>query len=246
MTMSATSRSFTADENGPLPQGNFERTSRIKAFVDGAIFLVRSAKPDLSDAECADFLRTAIERATKHSSIKEAERLDSSLRFKLAREGETLKFEVQMAFDPGAFRRRSVSSGNTTLVAAIDASFPDEVEAFAGGKALFLTIKAEGNVICADDSPALMVADINDRYIALNGTTRSWSEKGLRVLRGGKWHAVIDPGPENFGLRPGEVNRMIDVALKLCPAPSGIEEGYRRVLRAEQTRKAVGSKLGLD
>ncbi|MCK1742436.1 hypothetical protein IVA80_16585 [Bradyrhizobium sp. 139] len=246
MTMGVISRSLTADENGPLPQGNFERTSRIKAFVKGAIFLVRAAKPNLTDAECADFLKTAIERTTKHSSIKEAAWLDNSprsyLRFKLTRENEVLKFEVQMKLNPGAFWQRPISLDSAMLVAAIDASFPDQIQAFDGGKALFREIKTEGNVICADDSPALMVADVNGQYIALNGTTRSWSEKGLRVLRGGKWHTVIDPGPTNFG----EVNRMIDVALRLCPAPDGIEEGYRRVLRAEQTRKVLGSKFGLD
>jgi hypothetical protein len=118
-----------------------------------------------------------------------------------------------MAFDPTAFSRRPLSSGSTTLVGAIDASFPAEVQAFADKEALFPAVKTEGNVICADDSPALMVADVNGQYIALNGTTRSWSEKGLGVLRAGKWYSVIDPDAADPKLGSGEVYRLIDVAL---------------------------------
>jgi hypothetical protein len=247
MTMSVSSSAINADENGPLPQGNSLRTERIKAFVTGAIFLIGAAKPTLSDAECGAFLKAAIERATRHGGIKEAEWIDSvspgSPRFTLVRENETLRFEVKMAFEPIAFKPRLVPT-SATLVAAVDGSFPDEIQAFAGKKALFVDIKTDGNVICAEDSPPLMVADVNGKYIALNGMTRSWSrQQGLRVFRGYKWHAVLDPddAPDvNIGL--DDVNRMINVALRLCPAPKTVEEGYRWVLQAEAARKNLGAK----
>lgn len=250
MTMSVTSRSITADENGPLPQGQPERASRIKAFVDGDIFLIKAVKPSLSDAECRDFLKAAIERATKQGSIKEAEWLDDSspgsLRFNLTRDHETLRFEIRMAFDLNTFRPRPVRSESAVVIAAIDASFPDEVGAFAGGKALFVKIRTEDNVICAEDSPALMVHEVNGQYIALNGTTRSWSRQVLRVFRGSKWHAVLDPDNAP-SIGSDEIRRMIDVGLRLCPAPEGVEDGYRRVLQGEQNRRVLGAKyFGLD
>ena len=247
MTMMVSSRTINANENGPLPQGNAERTDRIRAFVTGAIFIIGAAKPNLSDAECGDFLKAAIERATKHGSIKDAEWIDSgspgSPRFKLVNEDGGLRLNVRMAFDPIVFKSRSVTS-NAALVAAIDGSLPDEVQAFAGKTALFVHVKTEGNVICADQSSPLMVADMNGQFIALNGTTRSWSEnQNLRVFRSYKWHTVLDP-KDTPGLKLGldEVQRMIDVALRLCPAPKGIEEGYRWVQQAEQNRKQLGAK----
>lgn len=121
------------------------------------------------------------------------------------------------------------------------------VSKHSGRTVLFVMIKTVGNVLCADDAPAWVLAERDGNYFAVNGLARSWSPK-MRVYRSGKWYPVKDAGigPDSvFGMEG--TRQIINAGNDLCVIGKGsmTDELADRVDAGQDRAIELGSRYGL-
>jgi hypothetical protein len=125
------------------------------------------------------------------------------------------------------------------------------ITAMRGKKSLFVEIRRDGNLYCAADNPALMVAEFDGQFVALNGNSRSWaSNQGLSVYLDRAWLPVVDTKITDPKYDVARIQPLIDKSSKLCPtviSPGSdyLNEASRRLSEGETRFIERGAEFGL-